>query len=162
MKGMPSKTLAARLLDQRKIPYELRAYEVQEDELDAITVARKIGMPAEATFKTLVARGDRTGVLLICLPGNAALDLRRVASLTGNKRVDLVPVKEIQGLTGYIRGGVSPLGIKRAYPLLLDQSALALDRISISAGQRGLQLLLSPQALQAVTGATCAQVTAEG
>lgn len=156
---MPPKTLAARQLDQRKIPYELRAYEVREDELDAVTVASKVGMPPEATFKTLVVRGDRTGILLVCLPGNAELDLRRVAALTGNKRLDLVPVKEIQSLTGYIRGGVSPIATKRPYPLLLDESARHHERISISAGQRGLQMLLSPEALQAVTGATWATVT---
>lgn len=148
------KTIAARILDQLKITYELRAYEVSEDELDAITVARKVNMPPEATFKTLVARGDKTGVVMACIPGNAELDLKKFASATGNKRVELVPVKEIQSLTGYIRGGVSPLGSKKKYPLFLDQSAPNNELISVSAGQRGLQMILAPADLQRAADAT--------
>ena len=142
------KTIAARMLDQLKISYELRAYEVSEDELDAITVARKVNMPPEATFKTLVARGDKSGVIMACIPGDAELDLKKFATLSGNKKVEMAPVKEIQSLTGYIRGGVSPLGSKKKYPLYLDESALNHDLISVSAGQRGLQMILSPQDLQ--------------
>jgi Cys-tRNA(Pro)/Cys-tRNA(Cys) deacylase len=142
------KTIAARMLDQLKISYELREYEVNEDELDAVTVARKVNMPPEATFKTLVARGDKTGVIMACIPGDAELDLKKFASVTGNKKVELTPVKEIQSLTGYIRGGVSPLGSKKKYPLYLDESALRHERVSVSAGQRGLQMILSPQDLQ--------------
>ncbi|HKX29819.1 MAG TPA: Cys-tRNA(Pro) deacylase [Blastocatellia bacterium] len=145
---MSVKTNAARILDQLNIVYELRAYEVREDELDAVTVARKVNMPPEATFKTLVARGDRTGVIMACVPGDAELDLKKLAAVTGNKKVELVAVKEIQSLTGYIRGGVSPLGSKRRYPLFLDQSAFDHQQISISAGQRGLQMILSPHDLQ--------------
>ncbi len=152
------KTIAARMLDQLKIVYELRAYEVSEDELDAVTVARKVNMPPEATFKTLVARGDKTGVVMACIPGNAELDLKKIASATGNKRVELVAVKEIQSLTGYIRGGVSPLGSRKKYPLFLDQSALGHDLISVSAGQRGLQMILAPQDLQRATSATLADL----
>lgn len=152
------KTIAARILDQLKIPYELRAYEVNEDELDAISVARKVNMPPEATFKTLVSRGDKTGVMMACVPGDAELDLKKLAAATGNKRVELVAVKEIQSLTGYIRGGVSPLGSKKKYPLFLDQSALAHELISISAGQRGLQIILSPQDLQNAAQATLADL----
>lgn len=153
------KTIAARMLDQLKIDYELRAYEVNEDELDAITVARKVDMPPEATFKTLVARGDKTGVVMACVPGDAELDLKKFAAVTGNKKVELVAVKEIQGLTGYIRGGVSPLGAKKAYPLWLDETAILHDRISISAGQRGLQMILAPDDLQRATNATLADVS---
>jgi Cys-tRNA(Pro)/Cys-tRNA(Cys) deacylase len=142
------KTIAARMLDQLKISYELRAYDVSEDELDAITVARKVNMPPEATFKTLVVRGDKSGVIMACIPGDAELDLKKFAAISGNKKVEMVPVKEIQSLTGYIRGGVSPLGSKKKYPLYLDQSALNHERISVSAGQRGLQMILSPQDLQ--------------
>lgn len=142
------KTIAARMLDQLKIAYELREYEVSEDELDAVTVAGKVNMPPEATFKTLVARGDKTGVVMACIPGNAELDLKKFASATGNKRVELVAVKEIQALTGYIRGGVSPLGTKKKYPFYLDQTALDHERISVSAGQRGLQMILAPADLQ--------------
>lgn len=152
------KTIAARMLDQLKISYELRAYEVSEDELDAISVARKVSMPPEATFKTLVARGDKTGVLMACIPGNAELDLKKIASATGNKRVELVAVKEIQSLTGYIRGGVSPLGSRKKYPLYLDQSVFDHEKISVSAGQRGLQMILSPQDLQRAAAAQLADL----
>jgi Cys-tRNA(Pro)/Cys-tRNA(Cys) deacylase len=152
------KTIAARMLDQLKISYELRAYEVSEDELDAISVARKVNMPPEATFKTLVARGDQTGVIMACVPGNCELDLKKFAAATRNKKVELVTVKEIQSLTGYIRGGVSPLGSKKKYRLFLDQSALMHERISVSAGQRGLQMILSPQDLQSAAQATIADL----
>lgn len=156
------KTIAARMLDQLKIAYELREYEVSEDELDAVTVARKVNMPPEATFKTLVARGDKTGVVMACIPGNAELDLKKFASATGNKRVELVAVKEIQSLTGYIRGGVSPLGTKKKYPFYLDQSALDHERISVSAGQRGLQMILTPADLQRAAAATLADLVKPG
>jgi Cys-tRNA(Pro)/Cys-tRNA(Cys) deacylase len=144
------------MLDQLKISYELRSYQLSEDELDAISVARKINMPPEATFKTLVARGDKTGIIMACVPGNSELDLKKLAAVTGNKKVELVAVKEIQSLTGYIRGGVSPLGSKKKYPLFLDQSALEHELISVSAGQRGLQIILSPQDLQSAGQATIA------
>ncbi|MEY3283475.1 MAG: Cys-tRNA(Pro) deacylase [Acidobacteriota bacterium] len=153
------KTIAARMLDQMKIAYELRSYEVDESELDAITVARKVGMPPEATFKTLVARGDRSGVVMACIPGNAELDLKKMAAVTGNKRLELVAVKEIQSLTGYIRGGVSPLGSKKRYPLFLDQSALNHEKLSVSAGQRGLQMILAPEDLRRATEATLVAIT---
>jgi Cys-tRNA(Pro)/Cys-tRNA(Cys) deacylase len=152
------KTIAARMLDQLKISYELRAYQVSEDELDAISVARKVNMPPEATFKTLVARGDKTGIIMACVPGNSELDLKKLAAVTGNKKVELVAVKEIQSLTGYIRGGVSPLGSKKKYPLFLDQSALDHELISVSAGQRGLQIILSPRDLQCAGQATIASL----
>ena len=152
------KTLAARMLDQLKINYELRAYEVNEDELDAITVARKVNMPPDATFKTLVARGDKTGVVMACVPGDAELDLKKFAAVTGNKKVELVAVKEIQGLTGYIRGGVSPLGTKKKYPLFLDETALLHESISVSAGQRGLQIIIAPEDLQRATQAALADL----
>jgi Cys-tRNA(Pro)/Cys-tRNA(Cys) deacylase len=137
------KTIAARILDQLKIPYELRAYDWSEDELDAVTVAHKVGLPPAQVFKTLVVRGDKTGVLVACIPGDRELDLKRLAAISGNKKAEMVPVKEIQSLTGYIRGGVSPLGMKKQYPFYLDESAQGLNPVSISAGQRGLQILLS-------------------
>lgn len=152
------KTIAARMLDQLKIAYELRAYEVNEDELDAITVARKVNMPPNATFKTLVARGDKTGVLMTCIPGDTELDLKKLATVTGNKKVELVAVKEIQALTGYIRGGVSPLGAKKKYPLYLDETALMHDLISVSAGQRGLQMVLASEDLQRAAQAQLADI----
>jgi Cys-tRNA(Pro)/Cys-tRNA(Cys) deacylase len=153
------KTIAARTLDQLKIDYELRAYEVDEDELDAVSVARKVNMPPEATFKTLVTRGDKTGVILACVPGDAELDFKKLAAATGDKKVEMVAVKEIQSLTGYIRGGVSPLGSKKIYPFYLDRSALDHDRVSVSAGQRGLQLILAPRDLQRAANATLADLT---
>jgi len=152
------KTNAVRMLDQLKIPYELRAYEVSENELDAVSVARKVNMPPEATFKTLVARGDKTGVIMACVPGNLELDLKKFAAATGNKKVELVAIKEIQTLTGYIRGGVSPLGAKKKYPFFLDRSALDYQQISVSAGQRGLQMILSPHDLQRAAQATIADL----
>ncbi|MFO7273320.1 MAG: Cys-tRNA(Pro) deacylase [Bacillota bacterium] len=153
------KTIAARILDQLKIPYELVAYAWSEEELDAVSVARKIGLPPEQVFKTLVVRGDRTGVLVASIPGNAELDLKRLAAVSGNKKVEMVPVKEIQGLTGYVRGGVSPLGMKRQYPYYLDETAEILDRLAVSAGQRGLQLVLSGPDLIRATGPKLADIT---
>lgn len=153
------KTIAARMLDQLRISYELRAYDVNEDELDAITVAHKVGMPPEATFKTLVARGDKSGVVMTCIPGDQELDLKKLAAVTSNKKIDLVAVREIQGLTGYIRGGVSPLGSKKKYPLYIDETVVLHDKLSVSAGQRGLQMILSPQDLIDATQATLADLT---
>lgn len=152
------KTIAARILDQLHIPYELAAYEWSEDEMDAVSVARKIGLPPEQVFKTLVVRGDRTGVLVASIPGSGELDLKRLAAVSGNKKVEMVPVKEIQALTGYVRGGVSPLGMKKQYPYYLDETAGILDRLAVSAGQRGLQLVLSGPDLIRATGAELADL----
>ncbi|MBI4853503.1 MAG: Cys-tRNA(Pro) deacylase [Acidobacteria bacterium] len=155
------KTTAVRILDQMKITYELREYEVNEDELDAITVANKINWPAEQVFKTLVARSSRGAVLMACVPATSELNLKILAQIVKDKRVDLVPVKEIQTLTGYIRGGVSPLGTKKTYPLYLDISALNYDKISISAGKRGLQILIAPKDLEIATQTTIIKITAK-
>jgi Cys-tRNA(Pro)/Cys-tRNA(Cys) deacylase len=148
------KTNAARLLDQLQIEYELRAYEVSEDELDAVSVARKVGMPPAATFKTLVARGDRTGVVMACVAADAELDLKKLAAVTGHKKIELVPVKELLALTGYIRGGVSPLGAKKKFPVFIDETAILHERISVSAGTRGVQIIIAPAALQRAAEAT--------
>lgn len=149
------KTNAARILDGLKISYELREYEVDENDLSAENVANKVRLPLEQVFKTLVARGDKTGVILTCIPGDVELDLKATAVLSGNKRVELVAMKEIQQLTGYIRGGVSPLGTKKKYPLYIDESALAYEVISISAGMRGMQIFINPNDLiKAVDAAT--------
>lgn len=138
------KTNAARHLDDLKIHYKLVEYQIDESDLSAESVARKIDLPTEQVFKTLVARGDKTGVLMTCIPGNAELDLKAIAEVSGNKKVEMVHVKEIQQLTGYIRGGVSPIGSKKRYPLFLDRSATRFPFISISAGVRGSQILISP------------------
>ena len=136
---MSAKTIACRILDTLKIPYSLHEYDWNEDELEAATVAVKVGIPSSQIFKTLVLRGDKTGVLMACIPGNKELDLKELANVSGNKRVEMVPVKELQALTGYIRGGVSPLGGKKKYPLYIDESIRDLDPVSISAGKRAFK-----------------------
>src|SRR5205807_3355874 len=155
---MPAKTNAARILDAAGIYYERRAYEVDEDDLSARRVAEKIGMPPEQVFKTLVARGDRTGILMAAIPANTELDLKALAAASGNKKVELVAVKEVLGLTGYIRGGVSPVGTRKPYPLYLDETAELWDVVSVSAGVRGVQMLLSPADLVRLTGAHIAAI----
>jgi Cys-tRNA(Pro)/Cys-tRNA(Cys) deacylase len=138
------KTNAMRQLDALGIAYEVRGYEVNPDDLSAENVAAKIGLSAEQTFKTLVVRGDRIGVCLAVIPGSAALDLKLLARVTGDRKVDTVPLKEVQPLTGYIRGGVTALACKREYPGWVDEFALLYDVISVSAGVRGEQILLAP------------------
>jgi|SRR5579883_164979 len=151
---MATKTNAARMLDAAGIHYELREYKVDESDLSAPHVAEAIGMPPEQVFKTLVVRGDRTGVLMACIPGNAELNLKALAAASGNKKVELVPVKEVLGLTGYIRGGVSPVGTKKPYPLYIDETVDLWDVVAVSAGMRGLQMLVAPDDLVEVAGAT--------
>lgn len=138
------KTNAARLLDSLGIPYELRDYEVDPDDLAAESVARKIGLPPEQVFKTLVARGDRTGVLLAVVPGDAELDLKALARLSGDRKAEVVPLREVQPLTGYMRGGVTALAGKKDYPTYVDETVELFDVISVSAGARGTQILLAP------------------
>lgn len=142
---MPTKTNAARLLDQMGIHYELREYEVDPEDLAAKTVAAKIGLPAEQAFKTLLARGDRNGLCFAVIPGNSELDLKALAAVSGDRKIQLVPVKELQGLTGYIRGGVTALAAKKDYPVYVDETIELFDVVSISAGMRGLQILLAPR-----------------
>ncbi len=139
-----AKTNAVRLLDSVGIRYELRSYDVDPDDLAAETVAKKIGMSPEQVFKTLVARGDKHGVCLAVVPGNCELDLKALAKTTGDKKIETVLLKEVEPLTGYIRGGVTALACKKPYPVYLDQTAQLFDVISISAGMRGLQILVAP------------------
>ncbi len=138
------KTNAVRLLDSLAIHYELRQYEVDPDDLAAETVAAKIGLPPEQVFKTLLARGDRNGPCFAIIPGNAELDYKALARLTGDRKVELVHLKEVQPLTGYTRGGVTVLGAKKDYPVYADETIELWDVISISAGVRGTQILISP------------------
>ncbi|MFY0530086.1 Cys-tRNA(Pro) deacylase [Archangium gephyra] len=138
------KTNAARLLDSLGVRYELRDYDVDPEDLSAETVAAKVGMPPEQVFKTLVARGDRTGVLMAVVPGNGELDLKALARLSGDRKVDTVPLKELQPLTGYIRGGVTAIGGKKEYPVFVDETLELFDTIAVSAGVRGTQIVLSP------------------
>ncbi|MFX3625341.1 MAG: Cys-tRNA(Pro) deacylase [Ectobacillus sp.] len=139
---MTRKTIACRILDAKKIPYTLHEYQWDEEHLDAQHVAAQIDLPLEQVFKTLVLKGDKTGVIVACIPAHKELNVKALAACSGNKKADMVPVKEIQALTGYIRGGVSPLGIKKRYPFYIDSSAAGLDPISISAGKRGLQIFI--------------------
>jgi Cys-tRNA(Pro)/Cys-tRNA(Cys) deacylase len=138
------KTNAARLLDKVGVAYEVREYEVDEDDLSAPTVARKVGLECAQVFKTLVARGDVRGVLFGVVAADAELDLKALARASGDRKIALVALKEVQPLTGYVRGGVTALGAKKRFPVILDESALAFDRIAVSAGVRGAQLVLAP------------------
>ena len=151
---MTQKTNAARLLDQTGIPYELREYEVDPEDLAAEAVAAKIGLPAGQLFKTLVAHGDRRGICMAVIPGDTELDLKALAAASGDRKVHLVPVKDLQRLTGYIRGGVTALAAKKAYPVYADKSIESFDVISISACVRGLQILVAPVNYLRVTNAT--------
>ena len=139
------KTNAARLLDKLKINYELKEYEVNPEDLTAQTVANKIGFPCEQVFKTLAAVGNKNGVLLSVVPGDMQLDLKAVAKLSGNSDVKLAPLKDVENLTGYIRGGVTALACKKPYPVYAHESILNFDKISISAGQRGTQIIINPR-----------------
>ena len=141
---MVHKTNAVRLLDQLGIPYQLREYEVDLDDLAAETVAAKIGLPPEQVFKTLVASGDRNGISMAVVPGNSELDLKALAAASGDRKIQLVPVKELPVLTGYIRGGVTALAGKKDYPVYVDETVELFEVISISAGVRGLQILVAP------------------
>ncbi len=147
-----AKTNAARILDSLSIAYEVRTYDVDPEDLSAETVARKVGLPPEQVFKTLVTRGDRLGVLLAVVPGDAELDLKALARVAGDKHAELVPLKEVQPLTGYVRGGVTALGCKKDYPVFVDETALLFDAIAVSAGMRGAQLVLAPGDYLRATG----------
>jgi len=147
------KTNAVRVLDNLGIAYELCDYDVNPDDLAAETVAAKIGFPPEQVFKTLVVRGDRTGILLAVIPGNTQLDLKALAQVSGDRKVETVSLKEVQPLTGYIRGGVTALACKKDYPIFVDELIEIFEVISISAGVRGTQILLAPaDYLRAVKG----------
>ena len=152
------KTNAARILDSLGISYEIKEYKVDPDDLSAVHVAEEAGMPIEMVFKTLVARGDKNGVLMAVIPGALEVDLKALAAASGNKRVEMVHLKEVQALTGYIRGGCSPLGAKKDYPVYLDVHAQEQSLISISAGVRGEQLILAPSDLIKAVNATVAQI----
>lgn len=154
-----TKTNAVRLLERLGVSFDLRAYEVDPDDLAAESVALKVGLPPEQVFKTLVARGDKQGVCLAVVPGNCELDLKALAKATGDKKIDTVPLKEVEPLTGYIRGGVSALACKKPYPVYLDEIAQLFDIISISAGLRGLQILLAPDDYIRVTDARIAAIS---
>ncbi len=148
------KTNAVRLLDSLNIAYQLREYEVDPDDLAAETVAAKINLPPEQVFKTLLARGDRNGPAFAVVPGNYELDYKALAKLSGDRKVELVPLKEVQPLTGYIRGGVTVLGARKDYPVYADETIELWDVVSISAGVRGTQILITPGDYLRVTNAS--------
>jgi len=148
------KTNAARLLDTMGIGYELRDYDPGDEHLPAEEVARRVGLPPEQVFKTLVARGDRTGVLIAVVPGDSALNLKALAKLAGDRKCETVPLKEVTPLTGYLRGGVTALGCKREYPTFVDETVGLFDVVSVSAGARGTQIVLAPADYLRATRAT--------
>jgi Cys-tRNA(Pro)/Cys-tRNA(Cys) deacylase len=139
------KTNATRILDKLGVAYETRAYDVDPDDPSAEKVAQGIGMPIEKVFKTLVARGDKNGIILAVVPGNAEVDLKALAKLSGDKRAEMVHLSEVQPLTGYIRGGVTALACKKDYPVFADETIEQFDFIAISAGMRGMQIIINPK-----------------
>jgi Cys-tRNA(Pro)/Cys-tRNA(Cys) deacylase len=139
------KTNAVRILDGLGIRYELREYEVDPDDLSAETVAAKVGLPPEQVYKTLAVEGDRNGICLAVISANDELDFKALAHQTGDRKVEMVPLKQVQAVTGYIRGGVTALACKKDYPVYIDELAQICDVISVSAGMRGLQILLAPE-----------------
>ncbi len=155
-----SKTNAMRLLDQHGVLYEIKEYEVDPDDLSAETVAKKVGLPADQVFKTLCVRGDRNGEVLAVIPGSDSLNLKALAKLTGDRKMDLLPLKEVLAVTGYQRGAVTALAAKRAFPLYVDETIELFDIISISVGMRGVQALLKPEDYLRVTNPTIAALVA--
>jgi len=157
-----SKTNAIRYLEKCSIPHEVIEYDMEnEEDLSAQRVSEVSGIPIDMLYKTIVCRGDKTGVILACVPGNSEVDMRKLAKASGNKKVEAVPVKEILSLTGYIRGGVSPIGCKKDYPLYISDTISGKDKICISAGRKGCQIVLAPDDLVAVRGAMVCSITKE-
>ncbi len=153
------KTNAMRRLDAAKIPYRVLTYPVDENDLSGTHIANVLGIPCDCVFKTLLTHGSKCGYRVFCLPVAAELDLKKCAALAGDKKVEMIPVKELLPVTGYLRGGCSPIGMKKAFPTLLDESATLYDTIYVSGGLRGVQLELSPTALAAFIGASFADIT---
>lgn len=141
------KTNAMRMLDAAKIPYEVLTYQVDESDLSGTHIAEQLDLPMDMVFKTLVAKGDKTGYLVFCIPVDREIDLRPAAALTGNKKIEMVHVKDLLGLTGYIRGGCSPIGMKKKFPTYFNATAADHEKITVSAGVRGAQLLIDRAAL---------------
>ena len=153
------KTNAMRMLTAAKIPFEVLEYEVDENDLSGMHIAEQLGFPPELMFKTLVAKGDKTGPLVFCIPVGEEINLRLAASITGNKKIEMIDVKDLLALTGYIRGGVSPIGMKKKFPTYIHESALHFEKITVSSGTRGAQLLLDRQQLLEFVQAKIANLT---
>ncbi|MBM5596041.1 Cys-tRNA(Pro) deacylase [Listeria seeligeri] len=156
---MNKKTNACRMLDQQKIPYQLREYAWSEDSLDARHVALETGDDPAHIFKTIVLTGDKTGNIVACIPANKSIDLKKIAKISGNKKCELTPVNTLEKLTGYVRGGCSPLGMKKLFPTFIDSSAEELEMILISAGKRGLQIVIAPTDLKQIIRGTFASIS---
>ena len=156
-----NKTNAMRQLDAAKIKYETCTYEVDENDLSGTHIAEQIGLPFECVFKTIVTKGDRTGYTVFCIPCHKEIDLKRAAAVTGNKKIEPLHVKDLLGVTGYIRGGCSPVGMKKKFPTYFDASAANIERLTVSAGVRGIQLLIATSDIIKFTNATLVDVTAE-
>lgn len=152
------KTNAMRMLEKAGLAFRVVTYEVDEADLSGVHVAQTCGLPAEQVFKTLVVKGDRTGYLVACIPVETELDLKALATSSGNKTCEMIAVKELLPLTGYIRGGCSPIGMKKAFPTFFDEAAALFDWVSVSAGMRGAQILAAPQTLIAFIGAEVADI----
>ena len=152
------KTNVMRLLDKAKIAYETKEYPVDENDLSGSHVADVLGVDHGSMFKTLVLKGDKTGYLVCCIPVDEELDLKKAAKAAGDKKVEMLPMKDLLAVTGYIRGGCSPIGMKKRFPTYLDSSAFQYEAITVSAGQRGAQVILSPNDLMAMVGAEAADL----
>jgi Cys-tRNA(Pro)/Cys-tRNA(Cys) deacylase len=156
-----SKTNACRILDALGIRYRLCEYKVDPDDLSAENVAAKVGLPPAQVFKTLAVRGDRNGASVAVIPGNYELDFKALARLSGDRSMEMVPLKEVQSLTGYIRGGVTALGMKKDYPVFADETMELWEEVCVSAGQRGLQIVLAPADYLRATAATVGEIARE-
>ena len=156
---MATKTNAVRLVQQAKIPCRESFYEFDEKDLNGNHAAAAIGMPPEQVFKTLVARGEKTGINVFCIPVCCELDLKKAAKAAGDKNMEMVAVKELLNLTGYIRGGCSPVGMKKKYPTYMDETCILWDEIAVSAGARGHQMIVPPEKLAALVDARLADIT---
>ena len=154
-----TKTNAMRRLDAAKIKYDVKEYEVDENDLSGTHIAEQIGLPFEQVFKTLVAKGDKSGVVVFCIPVDREIDLKKAAVVTGNKKLEMLHVKDLLGTTGYIRGGCSPIGMKKKFPTFIDESATEFVEITVSAGVRGAQLLLNVDELVKFVEAKICQIT---
>jgi Cys-tRNA(Pro)/Cys-tRNA(Cys) deacylase len=156
--GKPQKTNAVRLLETNKINYSTVTYEVDESDLSGLTVANKIGAEPEKVFKTLVTRGDKNGINVFCIPVTEELDLKKAAAASGNKKIEMIKEKELPLLTGYIKGGCSPIGMRKHYPTFIDETAQLFDEIYVSAGIRGMQVKISPQDIMNITEAVLTEL----
>ena len=156
-----TKTNAMRMLDKAKIAYEAIEYTVDENDLSGVTIARQVGLDCAMVFKTIVAKGDKTGPIVMCIPVDKEIDLKKAAKISGNKNVEMIHVKDLLALTGYVRGGCSPVGMKKKFPTYIEQSCMNFDKITVSAGMKGCQLLLKREELTNFTQATICSLTVE-